>query len=86
MKSTTLPLSILLGFTLISSPGTGGAQLAGGIAWDRAAADPAAAKLARPDAVQYAWHEQERIMFVHFGVATWEGAEYDADGKPTCRR
>jgi alpha-L-fucosidase len=81
MKSTTLLLAILLGFTLISSPGTGGAQLAGGSAWDRAVADPVAAKLARPDAAQYAWHEQERIMFVHFGVATWEGVEYDADGK-----
>jgi len=49
--------------------------------WDTAVADPAAAKLARPDAVQYAWHEQERIMFVHFGVATWVGSEYDAAGR-----
>ena len=49
--------------------------------WDKAVADSAAAKLARPDAVQYAWHEQERIMFVHFGVATWEGSEYDSDGR-----
>ncbi len=38
------------------------------------------APLAKPNANQYAWHEQERIMFVHFGVATWEGSEYDADG------
>jgi alpha-L-fucosidase len=37
--------------------------------------------LARPSEVQYAWHEQERIMFVTFGVATWEGSEYDVDGK-----
>ena len=43
--------------------------------------DPAAAQLARPSANQYAWHEQERTLFVHFGIATWEGTEYDADGK-----
>ena len=49
--------------------------------WDQAVRDPAAANLARPDSAQYAWHEQERIMFIHFGVATWEGSEYDADGK-----
>ena len=49
--------------------------------WDTAVGDPAAAKLARPAPAQYAWHEQERLMFVHFGVATWEGSEYDADGK-----
>lgn len=34
-------------------------------------------KLARPDAAQYAWHEQERLMFIHFGMATWQGIEYD---------
>lgn len=42
---------------------------------------PAAADLARPSANQYAWHEQERTLFVCIGVATWEGTEYDADGK-----
>jgi len=31
--------------------------------------------LARPSEVQYNWHEQERIMFVHFGPATWAGIE-----------
>lgn len=61
--------------------GTGCPLLADDAAWDRAVADPAAARLARPDAVQYAWHELERIMFVHFGVATWEGVEYDNDGR-----
>ncbi len=61
--------------------GTGGAQPTDGSAWDRAVAEPAAANLARPAAVQYAWHEDERIMFVHFGVATWEGSEYDSDGR-----
>ncbi len=50
-------------------------------AWGKARNDPAAAALARPSEAQYAWHEHERIMFVHFGVATWEGTEYDADGK-----
>ena len=38
-------------------------------------------KLALPSAVQYKWHEQERIMFIHFGVATWLGQEYDDYGK-----
>lgn len=33
--------------------------------------------LARPAKAQYAWHEQERIMFIHFGMATWQGIEYD---------
>lgn len=37
--------------------------------------------LAKPSAVQYKWHEQERIMFIHFGVATWLGKEYDDTGK-----
>lgn len=37
--------------------------------------------LARPSEVQYKWHEQERIMFIHFGVATWLGTEYDETGK-----
>jgi alpha-L-fucosidase len=39
------------------------------------------AVLARPSKVQYQWHEQERIMFIHFGVATWLGSEYDDTGK-----
>ena len=51
-------------------------------AWDAALREPAAAQLARPSANQYAWHEQERTMFVHFGVPTWEGTEYDADDHP----
>ena len=33
--------------------------------------------LAKPSPVQYSWHEQERIMFIHFGMATWQGREYD---------
>ena len=37
--------------------------------------------LAKPTAVQYKWQEQERIMFIHFGVATWLGSEYDETGK-----
>jgi alpha-L-fucosidase len=36
--------------------------------------------LAKPSAVQYKWHEQERIMFIHFGAATWLGSEYDEKG------
>ncbi len=38
------------------------------------------AALAKPSGVQYKWHEQERIMFVTFGVATWLGSEYDEKG------
>ncbi|MBM3495533.1 MAG: hypothetical protein FJX72_14610, partial [Armatimonadetes bacterium] len=37
--------------------------------------------LAKPTPAQYAWHEQERIMFLCLGVATWLGTEYDTDGK-----
>ena len=33
--------------------------------------------LPRPTAQQYAWQERERLMFVHFGMATWEHREYD---------
>lgn len=36
--------------------------------------------LSKPSAVQYEWQEQERIMFIHFGVATWLGTEYDDNG------
>jgi len=34
-------------------------------------------QLAKPSPQQYVWHEQERIMFIHFGMATWQGREYD---------
>lgn len=34
-------------------------------------------QLAKPSAVQYEWHEQERLMFIHFGMATWQNKEYD---------
>lgn len=40
-----------------------------------------AQSLAKPTAVQYKWQEQGRIMFVHFGVATWLGQEYDETGE-----
>lgn len=33
--------------------------------------------LAKPSEAQYKWHEQERLMFIHFGMATWQGKEYD---------
>jgi alpha-L-fucosidase len=62
--------------------GMGCTVLAAPAALDPAVAnDPAAAKLARPSASQYAWHEQERTLFVCIGIPTWEGTEYDADGK-----
>ena len=31
--------------------------------------------LAKPSKAQYEWHELERIMFIHFGPATWQGRE-----------
>jgi alpha-L-fucosidase len=40
---------------------------------------------ARPSAVQYAWHEQERIMFVCLDPCTWEGREYDNHSIPLSR-
>ncbi|MDP4280827.1 MAG: alpha-L-fucosidase [Bacteroidota bacterium] len=35
------------------------------------------ARLAVPSQIQYAWQEQERIMFIHLGMATWQNKEYD---------
>lgn len=40
------------------------------------------ARLARPTPQQYAWHEQERIMFVCLDPATWQGREYDNHSTP----
>ena len=45
-------------------------------------AQPAEAELARPNPVQYAWHEQERIMFVCLDPCTWQGREYDNHSTP----
>jgi alpha-L-fucosidase len=42
--------------------------------------DIIAQKLAIPSRVQYEWQERERIMFIHFGIATWLGTEYDEKG------
>ena len=47
----------------------------------RALADPAAAKLARPTPGQIAWADMECEMFLHFGIATWKGREYDSNGR-----
>ena len=41
-----------------------------------------AANLARPDPAQYAWHEQERIMFVCLDPCAWQGREYDNHSTP----
>ena len=45
-----------------------------------ALADPAAAALAKPSPGQVRWQNMELEMFVHFGVATWLGREYDSKG------
>ena len=42
-------------------------------------------KLAKPTITQYLWQEQERIMFVHFCPATWQGLEYDNLSTPLSR-
>ncbi len=42
-------------------------------------------KLAKPSITQYLWQEQERIMFVHFCPATWQGLEYDNLSTPLSR-
>jgi alpha-L-fucosidase len=51
-------------------------------AWEQAFRDPAAAHLPRPSAVQYAWHEQERIAFLCLDPCTWQGREYDNHSTP----
>ena len=38
--------------------------------------------LPKPTDVQYKWHEQERIMFVHFDPATWAQVEQDNHSVP----
>ena len=41
-------------------------------------ADSAAAEqLAKPSDVQYKWHEQERILFIHFTPGTWRHVDQD---------
>lgn len=35
-----------------------------------------------PSPAQYAWHEQERIMFVCLDPCTWQGREYDDHSTP----
>jgi len=42
-------------------------------------------KLTRPSAIQYQWHEQERIMFVCLDPCTWQGREYDNHSIPLDR-
>jgi alpha-L-fucosidase len=42
--------------------------------------ESAAAHLARPSEKMYAWQEQERIMFLTFGIAAYTGGEYDRWG------
>ncbi len=79
IHSTTALLSSLilcLGACAADAPQT--ADLA---AIEKALADPAAAQLARPTPEQIAWADMEREMFVHFGVATWKGTEYDGNGQ-----
>lgn len=58
------------------------AAAADGTSSEPAAHDLAAAQLARPSPVQYAWHEQERIMFVCLDPCTWQGREYDNHSTP----
>ncbi len=50
----------------------------------RVAAEDSQPALARPSDAQYEFHEQERIMFIHFHPGTWHGLEYD-NGKTDLR-
>lgn len=43
------------------------------------------ADLPKPTEVQYKWHEQERIMFIHFDPATWAQVEQDNHSVPLGR-
>lgn len=58
----------------------GAAWLALGAYFAGSSTNAAQPSLSRPSPAQYTWHEQERILFVHFGVATWENSETDRDG------
>jgi alpha-L-fucosidase len=49
---------------------------------EQALAAPPAARLAKPTPQQYAWHEQERLMFVCLDPCTWQGREYDNHSTP----
>lgn len=74
--AATLFVSLVLGACSFATPVEKSAT------WDKAVNDPAAANLARPNAVQYAWHEQEKIMFVCLDPCTWQGREYDNHSTP----
>jgi hypothetical protein len=50
--------------------------------WAIAAADPAAAQLARPSKVQYDWQEGELAMFIQLDPATIQQGEYDNGTTP----
>lgn len=34
-------------------------------------------KIPLPTEAQLRWHNYERVMFVHYGPAAWQGREYD---------
>ena len=44
--------------------------------------DSGAPSIPTPTPAQYAWHEQERIMFVCLDPCTWQGREYDNHSTP----
>jgi len=62
------------GLTALSCARTAAAERTGAVQTIHAAAR---SNLARPTPVQYAWHEQERIMFVCLDPCTWQGGDYD---------
>ena len=70
MKDIRLFCTVLL-FTLI-----------GAIACRQQAIQNEEVQLAIPSAIQYKWHEQERIMFVCLDPCTWQGREYDNHSIP----
>ena len=72
------PLLLAAMHTSQSAPAMNGADTP---AVEKALADPAAARLAKPTPGQIEWADLERGMFVHFGPATWRGVEHDLDDK-----
>ena len=70
MKAIRLSFTVLF-FTLI-----------GTVACRQSPGQNEEVQLAKPSAIQYKWHEQERIMFVCLDPCTWQGREYDNHSIP----
>ncbi|MHB8968898.1 MAG: alpha-L-fucosidase [Pirellulaceae bacterium] len=74
------PIFVLAVLTLLSHVPS--AVAVGRTQGEESAGDAGGVQLAKPSAAQYAWHEQERIMFVCLDPCTWQGREYDDHSTP----